>query len=131
MLEMKSQKQDRSPNGRIFSSISEFSHCTILSVYFFTFAPNCLTAKVKTPFSNKLRVIRGYRNMVANCMKYTISSSIEIYHHKATNAQVAVSHSISLTAGAIAKQKLPIALKDQAVDCFHQIDNSKNYTTSP
>ena len=69
--------------------------------------------------------------MVANYMKYTISSSIEIYHHKATNAQVAVSHSVSLRAGAIAKQKLPIALKDQAVDCFHQIDNSKNYATSP
>ena len=48
--------------------------------------------------------------MLENYMKYTISSSIEIHHHKATNAQVAVSHSISLTAGAIAKQKLPIAL---------------------
>ena len=76
---------------------------------FLPFAPNCLTAKVKTPFSNKLRVIRGYHNMVENHMKYTISSSIELHCHKATNAQVAVSHSVSLTAGAIAKQNLPIA----------------------
>ena len=38
---------------------------------FLPFAPNCLTAKVKTPFSNKLRVIRGYHNMV---------EVYEIYH---------------------------------------------------